>query len=54
MRLIWSGWINRNFIANIDITKPLQKWIRVRVCGLLVWLVIKYVKLSDFYLRVGC
>jgi len=42
-----------NFMANIDITKPLRRCIRVKVCGALVWFDIKYVRLSEFCYACG-
>ncbi|KAJ8429442.1 hypothetical protein Cgig2_008773 [Carnegiea gigantea] len=42
-----------NFMANIDITKPLRRGIRVKVCGAPVWFDIKYVRLSEFCYACG-
>jgi len=42
-----------NFMADIDITKPLHRVIRVKVCGAPVWFDVKYVRLSELCYACG-
>ena len=42
-----------NFVADININKPLRRGIRIKENGQPVWFNIKYVRFSDFYYACG-